>query len=51
MRDFMKNCDIIFETSAPYTHEQNGTAERDINNSRVRKDDANREWIIEKSMG
>jgi len=30
MRDLMKKHGIIFETSAPYTHEQNGTAERDI---------------------
>ena len=30
MRDFMEKRDIVFETSAPYTHEQNGTAERDI---------------------
>jgi len=30
MRDFMEKRGIVFETSAPYTHEQNGTAERDI---------------------
>jgi len=30
MRDLMKKNGIIFETSASYTHEQNGTAERDI---------------------